>query len=648
MVIIELLSQKLKRFSNIMPINKIILFLSKLQNRHYLMHDVIVLVLSPLIALFLRLEGKLDLIVNWSEVFVITFVLLVFKLIIFRFFGLYNRLWKNASVDELARIIFSAIFVLLVEIFVFVLMKFLGNKIAGQFAYSLPLLDTIITISFVSISRFSSRLFEAIGYRIENKEQTSNLLIIGAGQTGLIVLTELLRSPSFGRIVGFLDDDVNKLKLKLKGIPILGTINELNKIVSKKSIKKIVIAMPTAPGTKIKEIYHVCKKLDVDVLTVPSLQNIINGKVSVNSIRKIKLEDLLRREQVETNTDDVKALIKNNIVLISGAGGSIGSELVRQVLSFNPMKLVLLGHGENSVFEIEQEILTKDGICNTEIISMIADVRNKKRLEKIFKEFKPKLVFHAAAHKHVPLMEGNVEEAVTNNLLGTKNLVATSVTYDVEKFVLISSDKAVNPTNIMGASKRMAEMVVLSAAVKYKKAFSAVRFGNVLGSRGSVVGIFKKQIEVGGPIKITHPEIKRYFMTIPEAVQLVLQTSSLNKGGEIFVLDMGEPVKIIDLAKDMIKFSGLKFGEDIDIEITGLRPGEKLFEELFLETEQYSRTKHIKIYLAMNAAKGVHPNFEKLSQKLIDIAIINNSKKSEMVKLIKEIVPEFNHAENKI
>jgi len=260
--------------------------------------------------------------------------------------------------------------------------------------------------------------------------------------------------------------------------------------------------------------------------------------------------------------------------------------------------------------------------------------------------YKPKLVFHAAAHKHVPLMEGNVEEAVTNNVLGTKNLISMAVKYDVDKFVLISSDKAVNPTNIMGASKRMAEMVVLNAAIKHKKAFCAVRFGNVLGSRGSVVGIFNKQIEMGGPIKITHPEIKRYFMTIPEAVQLVLQSSTLSKGGEIFVLDMGEPVKIVDLAKDMIKFSGLKFGEDIEIEITGLRPGEKLFEELFLESEQYVRTKHIKIYLAMNAVKSVHPNFEVLSCNLIEIAKKNNSKKSEMISLIKEIVPEFAHAEN--
>lgn len=629
-----------------MLVTQILNFTSKLKNRHYFMHDIVVLLLSPVIALFLRLEGNIDMIIDWGDLLILTIVLLIIKLIVFYVFGLYNRIWKNASVDELARIVFSALFIVLMEVFVFVLLKFLGNKTAGQFPYSLPLLDTIITISFVSISRFIPRLFEAMGYRIDSGDNSKNVIIIGAGQTGLMVLTELFRNPSFGKVVGFLDDEENKQGLKLKGISILGKIHALKKISSQKDIKKVVIAMPTAPGTIIKQIFHICNSLNLEVLTVPSLQNIIKGKVSVSSIRKIKLEDLLRREQIETNTDDVKSLIKKNIVLISGAGGSIGSELVRQVLSFDPKEIILLGHGENSVFEIEQEIIRTNIMNGTILRSVIADVRNEKRLDQIFKEYNPKMVFHAAAHKHVPLMEGNVEEAVTNNLLGTKNLVDAAVKYNVEKFVLISSDKAVNPTNIMGASKRMAEMVVLNAAVKYKKSFSAVRFGNVLGSRGSVVGIFKKQIEVGGPIKITHPEIKRYFMTIPEAVQLVLQTSTLNNGGEIFVLDMGEPVKIIDLAKDMIKFSGLKFGEDIDIEVTGLRPGEKLFEELFLESEQYTRTKHNKIYIAMDASRGVHPKFEKLSENLISLAIKNTSDKCVMVKLIKEIVPEFNHSEN--
>ena len=629
-----------------MPISQILKFTSNLKNRHYFVFDVLVLLLSPTIALFLRLEGRLGLIVDWKELLSLTLVLLFLKLIVFYFFGFYNRIWKNASIDELARIILSALFILFVEIFIFVLMKYLGNDVAGKFPYSLPLIDTISTIGLVSFLRFSSRLFEAMGYRIDNREQSTNVLIVGAGQAGLMVLTELLRFPSFGRIVGFIDDDDDKHGLKLKGIPIIGTIRDIRKIVTKRDIKKVLIAMPTAPGSIIKKIYGVCRELNLEVLTVPSLQNIINGKVNVSSIRKIKLEDLLRREQIDTNTDDISALIGESTVLISGAGGSIGSELVRQVLSHKPEKLIFVGHGENSIFEIEQEILGKSELNREIITAIIVDIRNEKRLNSVFNKYKPRIVFHAAAHKHVPLMEGNVEEAVTNNLLGTKNLVATAVAHDVEKFVLISSDKAVNPTNIMGASKRLAEMVVLNAAVKYKKAFSAVRFGNVLGSRGSVVGIFKKQIEEGGPIRITHPRIKRYFMTIPEAVQLVLQTSSLNNGGEIFVLDMGEPVKIVDLAKDMIKFSGLTFGEDISIEITGLRPGEKLFEELFLESEQYNRTKHNKIFLAINASQGVHRNFEKLSNKLIDVAKKNSSEKSEMIRLIKEIVPEFNHQEN--
>ncbi len=397
--------------------------------------------------------------------------------------------------------------------------------------------------------------------------------------------------------------------------------------------------MPTAQGKKIKEIYEQCKDESVELFTIPSIQSIISGKIKTSSIRKVKLEDLLRRDPIKINFEYVSGLIKGKTVLVSGAGGSIGSELVRQISSFDPEKIVLLGHGENSVFEIEQELINSD--LGDILIPVIADIRNSKRLNSIFNSYKPDLVFHAAAHKHVPLMEGNLEEAITNNVLGTRNLVNASVTNNVLKFILISSDKAVNPTNIMGTSKRMAEMVVLNAAKKYGVSFSAVRFGNVLGSRGSVFGIFEKQIANGGPIKITDAHIKRYFMTIPEAVQLVLQASTLNKGGEIFVLDMGEPVKIIDLAKDMIHFSGLKFEEDIDIEISGLRPGEKMFEELFLEGEEYTTTKHKKIFHAENAATWVHPNFEDLIASLIDYAKHNNNSREEMVSLMKEIVPEY-------
>ncbi len=621
-------------------------YIINLNNRDYFIFDLFILLLSPVMALFLRFEGKFAFIIDWSEIIILILIFLVIKLFIFYKFGFYNRIWRNASVDELARIVLGAFSVLLFEIFSIVLLKILGNKIAAQFPYSLPILDTIITFSFVAMIRFSSRFIEAMGYRIDNIEKNEGVIIAGAGQSGFMILTEILRSSKFGRVIGFVDDDIDKLGLKLKGIPVLGTISELDKIIVENNIKNVIIAMPSASGKKVKEIYDICKKLNINVLTVPSLQNIIEGKLSIRSIRNIKLEDLLRREQIRTNTDEVKFLIKNNIVLISGAGGSIGRELVRQILSFEPQKIVLLGHGENSIFEIEQEILNSNNLQKTEIISVIADIRNKKRIERVFLLYKPKIVYHAAAHKHVPLMESNVEEAITNNFLGTKNLVEIAVANSVDKFILISTDKAVNPTSIMGASKRMAEMVVLDTALRYNKEFSVVRFGNVLGSRGSVVELFKRQIEAGGPIKVTHPDIKRYFMTIPEAVQLVLLTSSLNKGGEVFVLDMGEPVKIIDLAKDMIRLYNLTLGEDIDIEITGLRPGEKLFEELFLETEQYERTKYPKIFIAKDSSRKFPKNFDILSERLLRLARRNNSDKGEIIKLIKEIVPEYNPLEN--
>ncbi len=627
-----------------MPLKKISNIVSNLRNRHFLIFDIVVISLSPLISLFLRLEGNLDLSFYGKSLLQLTIILGLIKLSVFYYFGLYNRIWKSASIDELARIVFAGIFIVLLEVFVFYILGYFTAPVVELFPYSLPLIDGTITIFFVALSRFSVRLFEAMNYRIDQQKIETNVLIIGAGAAGNLVLNELNQNTSFGRVVGFIDDDTQKIGLKIRGIPVLTSTENICDIVRKKDVNKIVIAMPTAPGRKIKEIYEQCKDSPVELFTIPSIQSIISGKIKTSSIRKVKLEDLLRRDTIKINFEYVYELTKGKTILVSGAGGSIGGELVRQLSSFQPNKIILLGHGENSVFEIEQELVNSDFSLRDLLIPVIADIRNSRRINAIFKLYKPDIVFHAAAHKHVPLMEGNLEEAITNNVLGTKNLVNASVSTNVEKFILISSDKAVNPTNIMGTSKRMAEMVVLNAAKKYGVAFSAVRFGNVLGSRGSVFGIFERQIANGGPIRITDANIKRYFMTIPEAVQLVLQASTLNNGGEIFVLDMGEPVKIIDLAKDMIKFSGLKFGEDIDIEITGLRPGEKMFEELFLEGEEYSTTKHKKIFLAKNAASWVHPNFEVLITSLIEYAKNNNNSRDEMIALMRQIVPEFKPA----
>lgn len=624
-----------------MPVRQAKRFTTEIRNRHFFFLDLIIITLSPLFALFLRMEGALPNTIIGLDLLLLTIILGLIKISIFYYVGLYNRFWISASIDELARIITAGILTLLVETFVIYISRIFEFGITGDFPLSLPALDSIITLSFVAMTRFSLRLIENINNRVESQKADQNILILGAGQTGVMVLNEILMNPSRGRVVGFLDDNPEKQNLKIKSVQILGTTEDIKYFVDKKGVKKVIIALSTASGKKIKKIHELCKELDVELLTIPSLYSIMSNKISFSSLKKVKMEDLLRRESVQTNIEALNKLIKGKVVFVSGAGGSIGSEIVRQLMKYKPSKLIMFGKGENSIFEIEQEILSSVNIASNILIPLIGDVRNNRRIRQIFSTYKPDLVFHAAAHKHVPLMEANIEEAITNNVLGTQNLVKASSQFGIKNFILISTDKAVNPTSIMGVSKRLAEMVVLNEAKKSGLSYSAVRFGNVLGSRGSVVKTFEKQIVGGGPIKVTHPDIKRYFMTIPEAVQLVLQASILNKGGEIFVLDMGEPVKIIDLAKDMIHFSGLKYKDDIDIVVTGLRPGEKLFEELFLDTEDYNRTRHKMIFTSASAKDKIHPDFEIIVPELIARAKENNGRQTEYIEIIKELVPEY-------
>ncbi len=447
--------------------------------------------------------------------------------------------------------------------------------------------------------------------------------------------------------VAFLDDDPEKLHLRIRGIPVIGKISEMATIARRFKIKKIILAIPSASGKTLREILEIASENKIETLTVPGVNEILSGKVDIAKLRKIEVEDLLRRPPIQTDIYEVSNFLTNKVVLLTGGGGSIGSELCRQILKTNPNKIIILGHGENSIFEIEEELKYIKGInqqrkiVNTNIISRIADIKDKVRLDKIFSEFSPDVIFHAAAHKHVPLMEDNPSEVITNNLLGTRNLIECSINNKVGNFILISSDKAVNSTNLMGVSKRVAEMIVLKAAKENGLNYKAVRFGNVLGSRGSVIRTFRKQLERGGPITITHPDIRRYFMTIPEAVQLVLQASVLGKGSEIFVLDMGEPVKIIDLAKDVIRLAGLEEGIDVDIEVTGLRPGEKMFEELFSDGEEYLRTSHEKILFAKNSSEFIPSNLDYLLNNLIENC--NNLSKEEIILNLQEIVPGFTH-----
>lgn len=631
-----------------MPFKILKKYSSRLRNRHFIMIDLFICLIAPFLTLFLRLDGKIDFEVYGQGLLFTTIIFAIIKLSVFFIFDLYRRYWQTASIDEMARLIYIGVNAILIQSILFIILRSFSSLPFNNLPYSFPFMEGVIAMILVSSVRFSVRLFQRVG-EIHSMADSygAYVFILGAGAAGVSVVQELQRSNQLQMTpVAFLDDDPDKLNLRIRGIPVIGKISDLPETSKRFQIKRVILAIPTATGKKIREIIDIASKNRIETFTVPSINDILSGKVGITNFRKIQVEDLLRRKPVTIDVFEVTKFLSNRVILITGGGGSIGSELCRQILKANPNKIIIVGHGENSVFEIGEElkyikqISLGRKVLNTNIISRIADIKDKKRLDTIFAEFKPDIIFHAAAHKHVPLMEENPSEVITNNLLGTRNLVECSVKHKVSSFVLISSDKAVNSTNLMGVSKRVAEMIILKAAKEHQLNFKAVRFGNVLGSRGSVIGTFRKQLERGGPITITHPDIKRYFMTIPEAVQLVLQASVLGKGGEIFVLDMGEPVKIIDLAKDVIRLAGLDEGIDIDIETTGLRPGEKMFEELFINGEDYLKTIHEKILFAKNASEFIAQNLDELLDSLISN---NDLSKEEIIIKLKEIVPEFTH-----
>jgi len=610
--------------------------------------DILIFAIVPVLSLFLRFEGDID----WHYFEMpLAFAVLIFtvsKMFIFYYFGFYKRYWRMASIDEMAMVTFAGFWALVVETFLFLVFYRIDVFNLRRLPFSLPFLDSFFSIFFVALIRFSIRFVERINQRIKGKMQKKGerIIVAGAGAAGTEIVQEMQRSPYLGlQPVAFVDDDTFKHNLRHRGIPIAGSCSDIREIIDQYGVKKVIIALPTAPGWKIRQIVSDCQEAGVETLTVPGIFEILNGKVNIEKIRKIQIEDLLRREPVSTDIEKVNKLIQSKSILITGAGGSIGRELCRQLLKFNPSRLILLGHGENSIFEIEQELEERkkekviSGTITTKITSRIADLRDKDRLKDIFEEFNPEIVFHSAAHKHVPLMESNPQEAVTNNILGTKYLVDTSIEFNVSHFISISTDKAVNPTNIMGCTKRVTEMILLDAAAKTGKIYSAVRFGNVLGSRGSVVKTFQKQLENGGPLTITHPDITRYFMTIPESAQLVLQASVLGRGGEIFMLDMGQPIKVQDLAKDIIRLAGYREGIDINLKVTGLRPGEKLFEELFVKGETYEKTIHEKILIARNASTFISQNLSGVLDFFIKSKGILS--RDEILGKLFQLVPEF-------
>jgi FlaA1/EpsC-like NDP-sugar epimerase len=417
---------------------------------------------------------------------------------------------------------------------------------------------------------------------------------------------------------------------------VLGSLSRITELVDRHEVEEVIIAMPRAPGHVVREVVRAALDVGVRTRTVPGMYDILSGKVTVASLRQVEIQDLLRREPIQTDLDLVRVLATGETVLVTGAGGSIGSELCRQLARLEPAQILLLGHGENSIFDVFAELTERFPSVTT--VPIIADVRDRERLRHVFQQYRPYSVFHAAAHKHVPLMEGNIAEAVTNNVLGTKNVAELSVEFEVEHLVMISTDKAVRPTNIMGATKRVAEQIVQEIAETHHRKFVAVRFGNVLGSRGSVVPTFLRQIQAGGPVTVTHPEMRRYFMMIPEAVQLVLQAGAIGRGGEVFVLDMGEPVKVLDLATDLIRLSGLEVGTDIQIRFSGTRPGEKLYEELFFDSESAIPTDHPKVLRAKNGALPLGLT------TVVDV-LVEGARKGrpddEIRELLARLVPDF-------
>ncbi|HMS32585.1 MAG TPA: nucleoside-diphosphate sugar epimerase/dehydratase [Ignavibacteria bacterium] len=626
--------------------------LLKLRNRHFLFFDCVFLLISPLLALELRLDGQVDFQLYLNALISCTFVFLAIDLLVFYKLGLYNRYWNSASIDELAKLIYIIFWALIIQTTVFIIFNRIEILNFEILPLSLPLLDGIISFFFVTGARFSIRLIERLNERRKMSYHGERVLVVGSGKAGNSIVQEMQRNPQLGlNPVAFVDDDIEKKGLKIRGIPVLGTRHSLPEIITKMDINKVIIAMPTAPGSEIRDIVSICRKTGVQARTIPGIYEILDEKVRIDSIRQVQIEDLLRREPVKTDIKKVEDFLKGKKILITGSGGSIGSELCRQIIKCHPSEIILLGQGENSIFDIQHEILKRLSLTNgkqysTKVNTVIANIRSFNRLDKIFEDYQPDVVFHAAAHKHVPMMEMNSCEAISNNIKGTQNLIDLSLKHNVGHFVFISTDKAVNPSSIMGASKRVSEMIVLKAARVYGKNFSAVRFGNVLGSRGSVVLTFKRQIAEGGPVTITHPDIQRYFMTIPEAVQLVLQASVIGNGGEIFVLDMGEPVKVLDLAKDIIRLSGYEVDKDIKIVQTGLRPGEKLYEELFIPGELYEKTIHEKILIATNASHFIPDHFDYNLETLLEKRY--DSDKELIVSMLKKLVPEYLSEEQQI
>ena len=559
--------------------------------------DTLIIVNSYILAFIIRFN--FDFIMDERNGLILFLpVIVIIYLMMLSIFKMYKSIWTIVGIDEVA---FGLIACLIATGIILITSTIISS--IYYIDHITVLLAGLFIMIFTIGIRVSFRIYRRMishGRVLLNSSNISNLekiLIIGAGSCGQLIIEEVRKqNPIKQKVIGVIDDNPSKIGTYLRGIKILGNRNKIIAISEEKNVDLILIAMPSVDGKVKKEIIEICQSTRAKVKIIPGMYELIGGKVSLNRMRDIDLRDLLGREEVILDKQGIKDYIENKVVMVTGGGGSIGSELCRQIAKFSPKLLLILDIYENNAYELENEIISN--FKNLKEKVLIASVREEKRLENIFNEYKPQVIFHAAAHKHVPLMERNPEEAIKNNVIGTLNVAECAHKYGAERFVLISTDKAVNPTNVMGASKRMCEMIIQAIDKNSNTEFVAVRFGNVLGSNGSVIPLFKKQIAKGGPVTLTHKKITRYFMLIPEAAQLVLQAGAYAKGGEIFVLDMGNPVLIYDLAKDLVKLSGFEPEIDIKIEITGLRPGEKLYEELLMDEEGLRKTSHEKIFIA--------------------------------------------------
>ncbi|MFD3155941.1 polysaccharide biosynthesis protein [Haloimpatiens sp. FM7330] len=598
--------------------------------------DAVLINLSYILALYFRYDYRIfrHFSTNYKKIAII--VTLIY-LISFYFFKLYESIWSYASIDEFMLGIGGCLVGSLITI------AFLRISSYG-FAYGVSILACAFTIFFVIGFRVSFRIYDRFTCILDNttnKKHLKRALIVGAGSAASMVIREMKNNRNSEYIpVALIDDDDYKLKKNVLGVKVIGNRRAITRIAKEESIDTIIVAIPSIKEEDRKEILNICKETGCKVQIIPGIYEIINGKVSLNQIRDVNIEDLLGRKPIKLDMKGISKYIKNKCVLVTGGGGSIGSELCRQIAKFNPRTLIIVDIYENNAYDIQNELKYK--YPNLDLKVLIASVRDKKRLKSIFNKYLPQIIFHAAAHKHVPLMEYSPMEAIKNNVFGTYNVAECADEFNVERFVLISTDKAVNPTNIMGATKRMCEMIIQSMDKISKTQFVAVRFGNVLGSNGSVIPLFKKQMAHGGPVTVTHKNITRFFMTIPEASQLVLQAGAFAKGGEIFVLDMGQPVKIYDLACDLIRLSGFEPNKDMKIKITGLRPGEKLYEELLMNEEGLTNTEHEKIFIG----KPTFSDINELREKMMQLKdVIDEDDIEKLILKVEEVVPTYHRNE---